>query len=91
MDTYFYWLLARTFTGYWHLLLQAIVTYSYWILEPNSVFYQLCHLSLVVPVLSLAIPGLSPALPGWSLLVPSQSQNVPGNYKKSCKKDKEKN
>ena len=32
----------------------------------SSVFYQLCHLCLVVPVLSMAIPGLS-------LLVPSQS------------------
>ena len=37
----------------------------------ESVFYQLCHLSQVIPVMSLAIPGLS-------LLVPSQSQDVPG-------------
>ena len=36
------------------------------------VFYQLCHLSLIIPVLSLAIPGLSLAIPGLSLLVPSQ-------------------
>ena len=41
------------------------------------VFYQLCHLSLVIPVLSLAIPGLSLAIPGLSLLVPSQFQDVP--------------
>ena len=34
------------------------------------VFYQLCHLSLVIPVLSLAIPGLS-------LLFPSHFQDVP--------------
>ena len=46
--------------------------------DPVLVFYQLCHLSLVVPVLSLAIPGVSLAIPGMSLLVPSQSQDVPG-------------
>ena len=40
--------------------------------------YQLCHLSLVVPLLSLAIPSLSLAIPGPSLLVPSQSHDVPG-------------
>ena len=51
----------------------------------NFLGYQLCHLSLVIPVLSLAIPGLSLAIPGLSLaipglslLVPSQSQDVPG-------------
>ena len=40
------------------------------------VFYQLCHLSLVIPVLSLAILGLSLAIPGLSLLVPSQFQYI---------------
>ena len=43
------------------------------------VFYQLCHLSLVIPDLSLAIPGLSLAIPGLSLLVPSQFQDVPNS------------
>ena len=54
------------------------------------VFYQLCHLSLVIPVLSLAIPGLSlaipglsPDIPGLSLIVPSQSQDVPGTFFRS--------
>ena len=28
-----------------------------------SVFYQITHLSLAIPVLSLAIPGLSLAIP----------------------------
>ena len=42
-----------------------------------TVFYQLCHLSLGIPVLSLAIPGLPLAIPGLSLLVPSQFQDVP--------------
>ena len=37
-----------------------------------EVFYQLCRLSLVIPVLCLAIPGLSLAIPGLSLLVPFQ-------------------
>ena len=36
----------------------------------SLVFYQLCHLSLVIPLLSLVIPGLS-------LLVPSRFQDVP--------------
>ena len=40
------------------------------------VFYQLCHSSLVIPVLSLAIPGLSLAILGLSLLVQSQFQDV---------------
>ena len=40
------------------------------------VFYQICHLSMVISVLSLAIPGLSLAIPGLSLFVPSQSQDV---------------
>ena len=43
----------------------------------DPVFYQLCHLSLVIPVLSLAIPSLSLAIPGLSLLVPGQFQDVP--------------
>ena len=42
-----------------------------------AVFYQLCRLSLVIPVLSLAIPSLSLAIPGLSLLVPSQFQDFP--------------
>ena len=41
------------------------------------VFYQLCHLSLVILVLSLAIPGLSLAVRGPSLLVLNQFQDVP--------------
>ena len=44
------------------------------------VFYQLCHLSLVIPVLSLAIPALSLAILGLSLLVPSQFNDVPDSY-----------
>ena len=40
------------------------------------VFYQLCHLFLVILVLSLAIPGLSLAIPGLSLLILSQFQDV---------------
>ena len=50
----------------------------------RSVFYQLCHLSLVIPDLSLAIPGLSLAIPGLSLLVPSQSQDGPGKSYPPC-------
>ena len=46
----------------------------------SLVFYQLCHLSLVIPVMSLAIPGLSLAIPGLSLLVPSQFQDVPDSF-----------
>ena len=49
----------------WRFLIQILI------------FYQLCHLSLVIPVLSLAIPGLSLTIPGLSLLVPSQLQDVP--------------
>ena len=41
------------------------------------VFYQLCHLSLVISVLSRVIPGLSLAIPGLSQLVQSQFQDVP--------------
>ena len=43
------------------------------------VFYQLCHLSLAIPVPSLAIPCLSLAIPGLALLVPSQFQDVPNS------------
>ena len=45
-----------------------------------SVFYQLCLLSLAIPVLSLAIPGLSLAIPGLTLLVPSQFQDIPDSF-----------
>ena len=55
------------------LLMEALKKCSFVFgLCPSAVFYQLCHLSLVIPVLSLAIPGLSLAILGLSLLVPSQ-------------------
>ena len=41
--------------------------------------FQLCHSSLVIPVLFLAIPGLSLAILGLSLFVPSQFQDVPNS------------
>ena len=59
--------------GIFHISLQKV--FEAWkdvdTRKPNLVFYQLCHLSLVIPVLSLVIPGLSLAIPGLSLLVPS--------------------
>ena len=41
-----------------------------------TIFYQLCHFSLVIPILSLA---LSLAISGLSLLVPSQFQDFPNS------------
>ena len=75
---------------------KVYVCFCGWLLQPvcantmaaNWVFYQLCHLSLPIPVLSLAIPGLSLAIPGLSLLVPILSQDVPGmSYPSPVKSD----
>ena len=49
----------------------------FYFLEALLLFYQLCHLSLAIPIISLVIISLSLAIPAISLAKPALSLSVP--------------